>query len=314
MDLKELRYFRAIAEFGTFSKAAAHLRVAQPALSRQLQKLERELGVELLRRSSKGVTTTPAGDALLRRTIQLEEDIERARREASGFATGLRGSLRIAAQYPLTRIAIPDIVSSIRAEFPNVFVHVFDAYSATIIDALLDGSYDAAIVDTLTHTHVDVTAIPLWSDTIWLVGPPDAAKTEPFTKPQITLTDIEHLPFIMPGPKNSLRRLVDQAFMRRHCRLAPVIESDGLVMTFAMVKNGFGFTLFPRCAFVDMEATGEVIAREISPPIRRTSCIVVRTEMLNERPVSHFVKAARKVIGDVAKSGVIGEMALYPES
>ena len=68
MDLKDLRYFRAVAESGSFSKAAAHIRVAQPALSRHMSRLEHSLGVELLRRTSKGVILTPAGAELLKRT------------------------------------------------------------------------------------------------------------------------------------------------------------------------------------------------------------------------------------------------------
>jgi DNA-binding transcriptional LysR family regulator len=76
VDLKGLRYFRAIAERGTFSKAAAHLRVAQPALSRQIQKLEHDLGVQLLQRTARGVMPTEAGRLLLDRTRQLEQGLE----------------------------------------------------------------------------------------------------------------------------------------------------------------------------------------------------------------------------------------------
>ena len=96
MDLRELRYFRAIAECGTFSRAAAQLNVAQPALSRQVKKLEHELGVELLRRTSRGVVPTEAGQALLQRTTMLEQEVDAARRYVSSMADKVTGALSVA--------------------------------------------------------------------------------------------------------------------------------------------------------------------------------------------------------------------------
>ena len=86
MDLKDLKYFRTIAECGSISKAAAHLRVAQPAVSRKILKLEHDLGVQLLRRTSRGVTPTEAGQVLLQRSIDLERSIDETRREVARYA------------------------------------------------------------------------------------------------------------------------------------------------------------------------------------------------------------------------------------
>jgi DNA-binding transcriptional LysR family regulator len=101
VDLKDLKYFRAIAECGTFSKAAAHLRVAQPALSRKIQKLENDLGVQLLQRTARGVTATEAGRVLLGRTQELEQALEDIRREVtvSRSARPARCALRCSRRY-----------------------------------------------------------------------------------------------------------------------------------------------------------------------------------------------------------------------
>ena len=84
MDLQALMYFRTVVEMGTISKASAYLRIAQPALSRHIQRLEHSLGVELLQRSAKGVTPTAAGRQLLEKTADFEatSDTSRARSPA----------------------------------------------------------------------------------------------------------------------------------------------------------------------------------------------------------------------------------------
>ena len=123
MELKELRYFRKVAEFGTLSKAATYLHIAQPALSRHMQKLEHEFGVELLKRTSRGVMATRAGQVLLERTLHLREEMEEIHREVSRFAKQPRGVLRVALGYPLAVLMVPRLVKAYKARCPEVALH-----------------------------------------------------------------------------------------------------------------------------------------------------------------------------------------------
>ena len=95
MDLRQLEMFRAVAEQGTFTKAAGRLHVSQSAVSRQVQLLEQELGGSLLRRSAKGVTLTEAGQLLLRMTHRVERDVEEALAEISQTHALQRGLLHL---------------------------------------------------------------------------------------------------------------------------------------------------------------------------------------------------------------------------
>src|SRR5438046_10054352 len=95
LDLRQLEMFRAVAEQGTFTKAAGRLHVSQSAVSRQVQLLEEELGGALLRRSAKGVSLTEAGELLLRMTHRVERDVEEALAEISQTHALQRGMLHL---------------------------------------------------------------------------------------------------------------------------------------------------------------------------------------------------------------------------
>ena len=294
MDLKELRYFRAIAEAGTFAKAAARLRVAQPALSRQMQKLEHSLGVELLRRSSRGVTPTAAGQLLLKRTMKLEEELEDTRREVSELSEQVVGSLRVAAPYPVSTLMIPSLLLDYRKRYPNVLLHAIDGYSGSITDSLLDERLDVAIASPTSHLHVDLTVFPLWTSELRLVGPASAASMPLFQADSVPLTEVAKLPLVMPSKSNAIRRIAEHAFARQHLRIRPAVESDGPLLTFAMVAAGLGFTLFPRTTFLPWEESGELISRSVTPGVRRTIAIITRTALLHEKAVAHFVEMAKE--------------------
>lgn len=311
MDLKELHYFRAIAEAGTFAKAAANLRVAQPALSRQMRKLEHSLGVELLVRSSRGVTPTPAGLALLKRTVELEEQMEDARREVSAFSDQVVGSLRIAAPYPVSTIMLPELLRSYRERFPNVALHAIDGFSGNITDGLLQGRLDVAIASPTSHLHVDLTVFPLWTSELRLVAPASAASLPLFASDVVSLADLASLPLIMPSSANAIRRIVDNAFTRQQMRFTPTIESDGQLLTFAMVQAGLGYTLFPQATFAVLEDAGELISRSVKPKILRTIAIITRTKLLNERPVTHFVEMAKAAALALAQHERFRSISLY---
>lgn len=288
MDLKELRYFRAIAEFENFSKAAVALRVAQPALSRQMRKLEHSLGVELLRRTSRGVTPTPAGEALLRRTIMLESDLEETRREVSAYSDNVVGTLRIAVAYPLGLLMVPDLVRAYRERYPGVGLNIVDGYSGDIVDGLLEKRIDIAIVTPPRHGHAEMTMLPLWTSPLKLIGPARAAHEPPFDADVVPLSEVAKLPLIVPSQSSMLRQVIDATFARRQLRVEPYIEADGPLLIFEMVKAGLGYSLFAYASFAPYEQAGDLVSRDTSPVIRRTMAILTRTSLLNERAVRHF--------------------------
>ncbi len=122
MDLRHLRYFQAVAEELSFSKAARRLRVAQPALSRAVQELERDVGVSLIDRHHRTTRLTPAGAVLLRETGVLLERLEDALRKVRRTASGEEGELRLGYIGPPTRLFLGPLLKEYRVRYPRVTV------------------------------------------------------------------------------------------------------------------------------------------------------------------------------------------------
>ena len=122
MDLRHLRYFQAVAEELSFSKAARRLRVAQPALSRAVQELERDVGVTLIDRHHRTTRLTPAGAVLLHETGVLLERLEDALRRVRRTASGEEGELRLGYIGPPTRHFLGPLLKEYREQYPRVTV------------------------------------------------------------------------------------------------------------------------------------------------------------------------------------------------
>ena len=124
MDLRHLRYFQAVAEELSFSHAARRLRIAQPALSRAVQEVERELGAVLLDRSRRTIRLTPAGAILLEEIGLLLERFEESLRRVRRTAAGEEGELRLGYIGPPTRPFLGRILAEYRRRYPRVSVHL----------------------------------------------------------------------------------------------------------------------------------------------------------------------------------------------
>lgn len=124
MDLRQLRYFQAVAEELSFSRAARRLRIAQPALSRAVKEIENELGVNLLDRNRSSVRITPAGSVLLHEIAGLFDRWEESLRRVRRTATGEEGELRLGYIGPPTQPFLGRLLAEYRSRFPRVSIHL----------------------------------------------------------------------------------------------------------------------------------------------------------------------------------------------
>jgi DNA-binding transcriptional LysR family regulator len=147
VELRHLRYFRAVAEELHFGRAAERLHMAQPPLSQQILQLERELGVTLLVRSTRKVELTPAGDAYLKHVVAILDAVDEAGAQARRIAEGVEGHLAIGCVGSATYSLLPRLVRALRDELPGVDVSVRGEMLAPAqIAALLTGEIDLALL------------------------------------------------------------------------------------------------------------------------------------------------------------------------
>jgi DNA-binding transcriptional LysR family regulator len=153
MELRHLRYFAAVGEALSFTKAAARLRVAQPALSRQVQDLEDEIGVDLLRRGARGVTLTPEGRLFLEQVRELLKRTDASIEKVRSFANGGYSDLRVGYAPTLAVEILPPGIEAFRRSMPRAKLWLHDLSSDELVAGLRNGTLDLAIMAKANGDH-----------------------------------------------------------------------------------------------------------------------------------------------------------------
>lgn len=312
MELRVLRYFRTVVESGSFSKAAVKLMIAQPSLSRQIQALEHELNMPLLRRNARGVSPTDAGKVLLERTLRLEEDMDGIQRTFAMLAQRVVGTLRVAVQAPVSFVLLPGLVRNYRARYPDVRLELVEGFAGDVIEKLLAGVIDVAIVDIPGTPFAELNVTPFWIEIFSLFGWMDAPAVQPDRTMPVTLADIAELPLIAPSTRHAVRHLLEAAFERQSLKFRPVLEANGVLMVLELVRAGLGYTVLPASVFRPYSAFSELRSAEIAPVIRRTTSIIVRASVAEDRAVSSFREMALELLPGLTETTRFGPVAIYP--
>src|ERR1700727_3798521 len=157
IELRHLRYFVAVAEELHFGRAAERLHVAQPPLSQQIRKLEDLLGYPLFTRTSRSVSLTVAGEALLQRAQRTLRNVQRDLDETRGIGRGDVGSLHIGFIGSAMLSTLPSIFRSYREAYPLVRLHLHESFTSLVMEGLENGTLDAGILrdgDPVGGVHV----------------------------------------------------------------------------------------------------------------------------------------------------------------
>ena len=291
MDIRQLRYFAAVIDAGSVSKAAIELSISQPSLSQQIAAMERDLGVALLLRSSSGVRPTEAGITLSRhaRTIlkQLETlrgDVKRGEHsEAGSVAVGLPTSIA-------TVLAVP-LFERVRERFPGIHLQIFESLSGFLFELLANGRLDMSVLFRFTATS-GVSVVPMFRERLSLYGAPWLGDPASGTIP---LKLIAEAPLVLPGKANGLRILVERTFAREDLHLNVVADLDSLPTMMTLARKGTVGTI--QSGSLSREQGALMLARRIvDPSIERTVSLCT----LNSMPQN----SASRAVHDTLIAGV----------
>src|SRR5258707_9278680 len=194
MELRHLRYFVGVAEEQHFGRAAERLHVAQPALSRQIQDLEREMGFLLFDRLPRGVRVSEAGKVFLNDARRILQDVDEAKRRAELIALGNAGTLRIGVALALSwHGVVSDSFREFRRRQPDVELVVHPLLSVHQVDAVLSDRLDAGFAATITPWHKDLAHRQFAQEGLLLAVP----KGHPLTRlKRIRLRELRNIPFV----------------------------------------------------------------------------------------------------------------------
>lgn len=248
MNPKQLRYAVELAEIRNFSKVSEKLNITQPALSKQIILLEKELGVKLFNRDSVPLELTPAGEHFISGAKELIYKEEQLARSMEGFREGQRGRLKIGVSPFRSQYLIPPVVKKIREKYPNVEVCVSDTNSEQIRKDVADGKLDFAIV----NLPIDDTVfeyVSLEQDVLVLVVPNellrliDNAPTDNLA--EIDFSACERVPFVVTEKSKEMRVLFDKLCVVAEIHPDITMEVVGIATAWSMAQAGIGATLVP---------------------------------------------------------------------
>ncbi len=314
LDIRQLRYFMAIAAEGSLSGAAKRLGMSQPSLSQQLMVLESELGVELLARSSRGVVPTLAGEVLLAHAREVVFAMERtvdAVRQAGRLPQGemvfgMPSSVSMVLSVPLAETA--------RVELPGVRLRSIDAMSGFIRSWLEDGSINLGILyDPDPAGQLD--CVPLVSEALHFFSAPDAW---PFSSPPgsaVRLADLVGVELIMPSAGHGLRAMVDRVADEEGLILTITTEMDALTQIKTMVARGSGYSILSPAAAMDFVGRAElVMAPIVQPSLLRRVHLVRNSAMPRTRASQEVERLVRSVVRDLVRRGIWQAQETRPPS
>ncbi len=301
MDLKKIRYFAQVARAGSFSRAAQELRIAQPALSRQIRKLEDELGAALLVRHGRGVRLTSAGSTLLEGAEAITDLLRRTSEQVRSGADTVAGQVTLGLPPAAGLLLVAPVARQFRAAWPHVSLHVREGISSMLQEWLLDHRIDVAVIHNPPPLdEVDIELV--LNERMVVLAPAESGMSRGDPK-AFRFQDLVDLPLIMPSLPHNNRRLVERAAAQHGVRLRIVMEVDSVHLTKQLVKQRLGYTILTYAGAHAEVARGELCAYPIErPPLMSTLAIATLRSARSSRPARELALAVDSVLRGLVKS------------
>ena len=302
VDLKQIEYFVRVAELGSFTRAAAALNIAQPALSRQIRLLEVELRQNLLTRNGRGAVPTEAGQLLLEHGRGILHQVERAREELGRVRGALAGRVAVGLPPSVAKVLAVPLIRAFRQRMPDATVSISEGLSAGMAESLANGRLDIALLYN-TSASPDLELTPLLEESLFLVQRHVGNKGPPARPRPVALREVAGLPLVIPSRPNAIRMLVETQMASLGCHPTVALEIDGVAAILDLVEDGAGSAVLSRNAVATSARPQAFVLRPIGSPGLRSKLVVA---MSARRPATLTQKAMSELIQESAKKLLVG--------
>ena len=273
MDLRQLHAVVLVADTGSVTRAAELLQLVQPAVTRQIRSLEKELGVALFDRSPGGMRLTESGAILVDRARRALTELERGRAELVAEGSSVAGMVTVGLLDSLTDAIAESLVSALAREYPGIRLRVLTGYSGHLQEWLDAGVVEiATLYDVTTSTSLHVRR--LLDEHLWAVAPtqvwPDPNRPVPFA-------ELARHPLVLPAPPHGLRTLIDSAAATANLELQVAAEANTMRVQKQLAAAGIGWTVLPRIGVEREIAEGTLTGAPLTEPALLRSIVLARS-------------------------------------
>jgi LysR family transcriptional regulator, nitrogen assimilation regulatory protein len=294
MDLRQLRTFSCVAELGSLSKASDTLRVAQPALSRQIKLLEHELRAELFTRNGRGMVLTDAGRLLLARTAGIVRQIDQVRDEIQSAGGPPSGRVVLGLVPTVSCVISARLARRTVDAYPGISLCIVESYSGHLMEWLHRGEMDLALIYG-PSSDLHLTVQSLGRDTIVAVGPRGSGLAQ---KKQVDIGWLLRQRLVLPSHSHGLRALIEHAAAKKKLKLDVKLEADSFRVLTSLVEEGLGYTLLPPSSVRNEVAAGRLETAAIAKP-------APMRELTLASPIDHPGSTAITLITELIRDELI---------
>lgn len=300
MNLSQLRTFVRVGELGSLSKAADRLRVAQPALSRQMRLLQAEIGVPLFERHRHGMQLTPAGQELMERVSGLIRQLDVACEDVRASAGDVRGQVVFGLVPTVSYVLAARLAQRVASDYPRLSLRIVEGYGGHQLDWLQRGEVDAAIVYG-SYGKLHMPTEELLEEDLVVVGPPDwnVEAAAP-----LTMSAFAALPLILPSRSHGLRMLLESAAAKVRAKLSVRFEADSFRALVALVEVGLGYTILPLSAISREVDDGRLKYAPLVRPRVTRQLVMCTAATLTSRATRTVLQLVRDEIASLVDSGL----------
>lgn len=292
MDIRQLKYFLAVAEEGQITSAAKRLNISQPPLSQQLKALETELGVKLLIRNSRNVELTEAGIILRNKSEQILELVNATEKELKDLNKGLEGTLNIGTVGSSAITVLPEKIHEFHKKYPNINFQMWDGSSFRIMELLNNGIIEIGFVrapfNSKLYNYIYIENNQLKNNTHDTMV--TVAKTELYddiSKDTISLEELEDKPLII---HRRFENIISEACNKLGFNPKIICKNDDIISSLTWANAGIGIALVPRTSSTLMYNSNLEIKEITNPSIEAKSAIIWMKSRYLSTAASHFIE------------------------
>lgn len=290
MDISALQIFLAVAEAGSFSRAAERIYLTQPAISKRIAALESEIGTRLFDRIGRGIHLTPAGEELLIRARHVLLELEDIKRGITNLSGTIAGELQVATSHHIGLHRLPEPLKRFHDTYKQVRLNLQFMDSEKACQAVAKGDLELAVVTLPPKTSVPLKTEIIWDDPLDIVVSPG----HPLAKERrVTLEKLLDYPAILPGPGTYTREIILNAFGPLRDRIQVGMSTNYLEVLKMLAAIGLGWSALPRT----MIDEGLKVVQIEKGVIRRELGIVTH----EKRTLSNAGQALIRIIRDTTK-------------
>ena len=262
MEIHQLRYFIAVVDEGSFSRAAAREHVAQPSLSQQIQKLEAEMGERLFDRLPRSVVVTEAGKCLLEYARKILAEIADARRCVDELKGEVAGRLAVGAIPTIAPYVLPALIGKFQHGYPKVTLEIFEDTTERLVRRLEDGELDIALLSTCDESPA-LERHSLGNEPLLILLPKEHQLAK---KKKIKWSDLESQKFLLLHEINCLSHQVSELLTANDLRPDLALKGAQLGTIAGMVAAGIGIALVPEM-MVRYRPIPGCVSLSFAPPV-----------------------------------------------